>query len=38
MLYTHMSIVNHSDICLSEPPLTLISPDNRSSTVQYNTT
>ena len=28
-----ISYVNHPDICLSGPPLTLISPDNRSSTV-----
>jgi hypothetical protein len=28
-----MSYVNQPDICLFGPPLTLISPDNRSSTV-----
>jgi hypothetical protein len=28
-----ISYVNHPDICLSGPPLTLISPDNLSSTV-----
>jgi len=26
---------NHANFCLSGPPLTLISPDNRSSTVLF---
>lgn len=30
-----MSDVNHPAICLSGPPLTLISPDNRSFTVWH---
>jgi len=35
MLYYKMLYVKQLDICLSRPLLTLISPDDQSSTVYY---